>query len=356
MVLEKMNSFVIHNRGFLTDLFGGASHRHAIITCPEPIKSSDGDFLVSKKPVKNWLSWAVTNYESKVKILELFQDDSVPYVNLNTNTGVFASAFGCCLHVYKEDTAACAMPMVETAEEADRLPEPDLNAPAIERFFELANFLRYELGKEVPISVPDVQSPFDIAALVWKKENMMTALYERPDSVLRLVEKCLQLLKIFLRTFIREFPNCNLCHCPTAWAPPEFGVWLSEDEAGSISSEMFVKFCLPSLVALSREFGGMFIHCCANADHQYGNFRRIPNLRGLNRYLPKQSGGPRAVIEAFSEKTVIMPPFENEQKVYEWLDMALPNTRFLFNLPVDLLNIEEAKRMYDRIRVAVTKN
>ncbi|MEI7902136.1 MAG: hypothetical protein WCK89_17925, partial [bacterium] len=123
------------------------------------------------------------------------------------------------------------------------------------------------------------------------------------DAVKRLVDKCQALLKQFFAEFMREFPNCNLCHCPNAWGPPELGVWLSEDEAGSMSARMFEGFCLPNLNDLSDTFGGLFVHCCATADHQYGGFRKIHHLRGLNRVF--QSPGPRPAIQAFSGQTVL---------------------------------------------------
>jgi uroporphyrinogen-III decarboxylase len=131
-------------------------------------------------------------------------DDSVPYVPLTTTTGLFAAAFGCPLHQF-EGSQVAARPIVFSPQEADRLPIPDLDIPPISRFFELAELIREQVGPEVPISVPDIQSPFDIAALIWSKEHFYEALVEHPDAVLRLVEKCHILLKNFLVEFKRRF-------------------------------------------------------------------------------------------------------------------------------------------------------
>ena len=152
--------------------------------------------------------------------------------------------------------------------------------------------------------MPQQGKCLDIAALVWNKQDMYTAIYDDPDAVKRLVAKCHRLLKAFLVEFGRSFGEVNYCHCPYAWAPPELGCWLSEDEAGAMSVAMFDDFCLPTLVDLSESFGGLFVHCCATADHQYGSFLRIPNLRGLNRVF--QSPGPRPAVDAFAGRTVLM--------------------------------------------------
>ena len=333
---------------FLRDLFVGPFRGHAIIVDPVWPENKLGYFLCSNRPARDWAPWIAARYEAMVKQTDAIQDDCVPYATLTTNTGAFAAAFGCKLHTYTGmETNACALPAVETAAEADALPEPDpRTATTLARFMDLAHAVRERLGPDIPIGVPDVQSPFDIAALVWRKENLLMAMYEEPEAVHRLVDKCHRLLRGFMLSFKQEFPNSNLCHCPTAWAPPEFGIWLSEDEAGTMSTAMFDTFCLPSLQDLSRTFGGMFMHCCAAADHQYPSFRKIPNLRGLNRVF--QAPGPQPAIDAFSGETVLMQAWLAEDHVRQFLSMARPNTRFLFNL--SSMKAEDAKPVVERLR------
>lgn len=333
---------------FLRDLFAGPFRGHAIIIDPVWPECKLGDILCSDRPAKDWAPWVAARYEAMVKQTEAIHDDCVPYPSMTTNTGVFAAAFGCKLHIYQDmPTNACALPAVETAAEADALPEPDhRKAPTLVRHMELARAVRERLGPDVPVGVPDIQSPFDIAALVWRKENLLLALYEEPEAVHRLVGKCHRLLKNFMLDFKREFPNCNLCHCPIAWAPPEYGMWLSEDEAGTMSVDMFEEFCLPTLQDLSRTFGGLFMHCCAAADHQYPSFRKIPNLRGLNRVF--QAPGPQPAIDAFAGETVLMQAWLTEEDVRKFLAMAKPSTRFLFDLGG--MKTEDAKPVVERLR------
>ena len=114
-----------------------------------------------------------------------------------------------------------------------------------------------------------------------------------------------------------------------------------------MSVAMFEDFCVPTLASLSESFGGIFIHCCATADHQYGNVRKIPNLRGLNRVF--QAPGPRPAIEAFSGQTVLMMAWMAEEQIHELLEMALPDTRYLFDMSG--LDLETAKGLPARLRV-----
>jgi len=343
-----VDKLIRRNKQFMRDIFAGPFRGHGVLVAPPVTPNYEvGDFAASDRPVSEWLGWAVGNYEVMVENLRQTEDDSVPSVSLNTNTGIFAAAFGCPMHTFEDmETNACALPIVETPAEADALPEPDPFAPPLNRLFELGRLARRELGPEAPIRPGDIQSPFDIAALIWKKENMFLAMIENPDAVHRLVAKCHRLLEGYLKEFRREFPNCNFAHCPSIWAPNDLGAWLSEDEVGSISTEMFDEFCLPSLTALSETFGGLFMHCCATADHQYEGFKKIPNLRGLNRVF--QEPGPRPAIEAFSGRTVLIQAWLGPNEVWEHLEMSLPDTRWVF-CP-NPLEGDDAKRFMDEFR------
>lgn len=348
-----MNTRIQSNMRFLGDLFGGEFRGHAIIMDAgfPPVDWSRGDFAISDEPIEDWLPDVMRLYEARLQMHEAIEDDSVPYAQLLTGTELFAAAFGCRTHIYP-DTLPCALPLVTTAEEADQVQIPSLHARPFERVFQLGHMVRERLGPDVPIGVPDIQSPFDMAALIWRKEDLFVAMIESPDAVKRLVEKCYVLLRDFLRAFMREFPNCNLCHCPYSYAPPEQGCWLSEDEAGCLNTAMFDEFCVPSLTRLSDDFGGIGIHCCATADHQYQGFRRIPRLRGLNRVF--QFPGPRPAVEAFAGETVLVLSWIDEAGVNDILDMARPTSRFLLNMPVQ--PVDDARRTFERLRERCPRN
>lgn len=335
------------NRAYLTALFAGEFPGHALIYEPIGLPSAGlGDYVAESGPVELWVEHYLRRYEARLAASETLDDDGVPYVNLCGTTGFFASAFGCPLHVYESGgSAPAARPIVNSAAEADALPEPDLAHRTFQRYFELTERLREHLPPEAPISVPDIQSPFGIAAQIWNKEDMLVALLESPGSVHRLVEKTHRLLAAFLRELLRRIPNVNLCHCPYTWAPPELGCWLSEDEIGIISPGMFEEFCLPSLQSLSREFGGLFMHCCARAEQHYSCWSKIPNLRGIN---PKFfEAGPKPLLEMHVGKVVMMGWTPVEQ-YHRMLDLAPGGARFLFNLSGK--SIEQAKPIYARLR------
>jgi hypothetical protein len=54
------------------------------------------------------------------------------------------------------------------------------------------------------------------------------------------------------------------------------------DEIGAVSGKLFLKYFLPDLNEFSRRYGGLGIHCCANARHQWQHFLKVQDLRLLN--------------------------------------------------------------------------
>lgn len=80
---------------------------------------------------------------------------------------------------------------------------------------------------------------------------------------------------------------------------------------GIISTGMFEQFALPSLVSLSDRFGGLFTHCCADANHQHGTFLAIPGHRGMNRVTEFSMEGIGPAIRNFAGKIpIISNPLE----------------------------------------------
>ena len=138
----------------------------------------------------------------------------------------------------------------------------------------------------------DTQSPMDIVALIWDKTELFTAMVETPEAVLHLASKVHTLFTAFLDEWFKRYGREFIAHFPYYYLPQ--GITLSEDEIGAVSTGMFREFFLPELQALSDRYGGIGLHCCANARHQWENLRRVRNLRMLNLCQP-----PEVVKEAY---------------------------------------------------------
>jgi hypothetical protein len=332
------NNRIRRNQAFLRNIYSrGPCAGHAFVCSPLSVgiaQHPDYDFTISDKPVESWVPWIAEDYARQIEMLEAVGDDAVPCARLSTGTHIYAAAFGCEVHRFP-DSNPCGRPLLSTAAEADKLATPDIwKVPVLYRIFELARAVRDELGPDVFLGPPDMQSGFDTAALIWNKTDFLCAMLDDKDSaaVRRLIGKCAHLFKAFLLAFRKEFPNCSPCHCPAVWAPPEMGPWLSNDECGAFSTVMFEEFCLPELVDLSKTFGGLGMHCCATAEHQFESFKKIPGFYAFNRVAAQRGYAPLLDHLAGQTAPVHVLAWVSEQDIAYLVRNAPVGTRFIFNL------------------------
>ncbi len=322
---------VEHNKQLARDIFAGTAGRHAFMYQPPLVPMMElGDFTMSRDPVAKWIPWVVENYRRQVASLERHRDDSVPQARLSTGTQLYAQAFGCKVHI-PPDSLPCAVPLVGSAAEADKLDAPDIwKTECLYRVFELGRAVQRELGKDVDLGICDMQTGFDTACLVWDKTDFLCAMALDPEPVKRLSAKCARLLKTFLTELRREFPTMSPCHCPGNWVPPHLGPWVSNDEAGAMSTDMFEEFCMPELNDLSDTFGSLGMHCCADAEHQFPGFKKIRGFYGFNRVQSKRGYLP--ILEHFSGPTapVHCLAWISDEALEQLVTRAPAGTRFVF--------------------------
>jgi hypothetical protein len=154
----------------------------------------------------------------------------------------------------------------------------------------------------------DVQSPMDIAALVWDKNTFYTALLETPKAVQELAHRVKEILTTFLDRWFTRYGRAFMAHYPQYFMAD--GLTLSEDEVGSVSPKLFQELFLPELAELSARYGGLGMHCCANARHQWEGFKQIPGLRLLN--LNQPLSVCEAAFPSFADTCAQMPVAEVE--------------------------------------------
>jgi uroporphyrinogen-III decarboxylase len=231
------------------------------------------------------IEWAAKDYQIRMDQSEWLDDDSVPMLSPYTGTEIFAEAFGS--GVYNSgDNMPFARPAIHSAREMARLKMPSVRESTLERCFVIANRLLARCGTEGLVQLPDIQSPLDIAALIWEKADFLASMIEEPEAVKDLVLMTEALLTEFLDAWFAMYGDEYIAHYPVF--PMKGGFTFSEDEVGEFSPAMFRQFCLPSINRLSRRYGGCSMHCCANSRHQWEAFTEIEGLRLLNLCQPQE--------------------------------------------------------------------
>ena len=237
------------------------------------------------------IEWIWNTYRQQTERAAWLNDDFIPRFGMVTGTEVFAEAFGCRVHRPPDDMPF-ARPLIRSASDVARVDVPELSTSSLAYLFEMADELHHR-DPEAVFQLVDIQSPMDIAALILEKQAFYTALIDAPEAVKELTLKVRRLLVAFLDEWFRRYGTRYVAHYPDYFMAG--GMTLSEDEVGSVGADMFQEFFLPELAFLSERYGGLGMHCCANARHQWANFKCIPGLRVLNLVQP-----PEVVADAFS--------------------------------------------------------
>ncbi len=291
------------------------------------------------------IEWAWQKYQMKMDSLSWLEDDSIPFLDLYTGTEIFAAAFGCPVH-YPVDDMPFALPLVRSQAEAEALQVPGLDVPAIQVLFEIGDELRQRAGGEGLVRLLDMQSPMDVAALIWDKEIFYPAMIEHHEAVKALANK----VKIFqfklLDTWFERYGKDFISHYPDYYMPS--GLTFSEDEVGAVSSAMFNEFFLPELVELANHFGPLGMHCCAHARHQWGNFKKIPNLALLNFVQP-----PEVTRKAYTvfEDLAQFHNYQGEGPAWTWPEQHPAHVRMVYEVTVN--SKAEALETAARLRAAI---
>jgi uroporphyrinogen-III decarboxylase len=275
--------------------------------------------------------------------LAWLDDDRVPSLHVYTGTEIFAEAFGCSVH-RPTDNMPFALPCVRQAADAARLREPALDCPPLARLFARADRLLERAGPDALLQIPDVQSPLDIAALIWEKSDFYIALIEEPAAVLELTDKIRRLLFCFFDTWFARYGSTYIAHYP--YYTMQGGLTVSENEVGVIGTELFERFALPDLNALSVHFGGLGIHCCANAAHQWSGFRRVQDLRLIN--LNQSEAVLRQAYAYFGDSVCQMHAWTGNGDPATWPEQLPAGARVVYDVPA--ATREEAVRLADAYR------
>ena len=291
------------------------------------------------------VEWAWQLYLRQCERAEWLRDDTVPFLDVCTGVEVFAEAFGCRVHRPQADMPF-ALPCVGSAAEAEKLEVPAIDAYPLAELWKIADELRHRAGPEPPVRLPDMQSPMGVVALIWNKNDLYRALVEAPEAVKELSAKVASLLTAFLDEWFGRYGCEYIAHYPDYFMS---GGWtVSEDEVGAVSTEMFEEFFRPQLEALSQRYGGIGLHCCAHARHQWEHFRRLPDLRVLNLVQP-----PEVIREAygvFADSVVQYHSWLGEGPPWTWPEQYRPGSRVV--LEASATSREEAMMLSERLWAA----
>ena len=320
-----MNNIIESRKKVWKDLLDDVSScRNAVtIECP---------FENDVRPFPRWdnvderIEWNVREYNAQIERLEWLDDDNIPHVYPYAGTELFAEAFGCKVH-YPDNDMPFAIHMLDDYSEISKLKVPSIWDTKLSILFDITHKLKERTDKNAIIRLPDIQSPMDIAALILDKQLFYMSFIEESELIEELAYKTRTLLIEFLDEWFKEFGTEFIAHHPYYYM--NGGITFSEDEVGCISDNMFNEYFTEGIEQLTSKYGTIGIHCCANARHQWENFKKVPNLKFLNIEQPKEV--VEEANEFFKDTCIMVHTLKPHYDVSSWVT-KFSDTKMIINV------------------------
>ncbi len=140
-------------------------------------------------------------------------------------------------------------------------------------------FLDQTKGK-LPMSMGDIQSPFNNATMIVDTSNFMISLITEPDKVFQLLDLLADLGIEFYREQERLIGDAMVKPghgFASSYAFEGFG--MSDDNVVMVDEQHYINYMAPSFVRLGTAFGGPVFHSCGNYSDKAQMLKRIENLK-----------------------------------------------------------------------------
>ncbi|MHB1485129.1 MAG: uroporphyrinogen decarboxylase family protein [Saccharofermentanales bacterium] len=213
----------------------------------------------------------------------IWDDDYYPALMPGIKQICIPSYFGCELKVASASDKV--IPIIKDPSDVYSLPEIGfISGTEGGDILAKMRYFRQRTHGLLPIYITDMQGPFSVASQIWGIEDFLTAIYDYPDEVHYLINKCTEVIIDYFKLMYEAVEgDLNPLHCmPVVWYPPDKGVAVSEDLLAVVSPEIIREFMKPGYERIAEEFGGVFTHSCGSINHAAQELNNIKGLVGIN--------------------------------------------------------------------------
>lgn len=225
--------------------------------------------------------------------------------------GPLASSFGI-EYIWNPGQSPATKPTFQTIDEAlafDIKPvkETDVGKHSLEM---IEYFLEQTKGK-LPLSMGDIQSPFNNATNVVDTSNFLMSMILEPGKVLRFLD-VLADLEIDFYKEQKKLIGDALVKPGHGFASSRLfeGFGMSDDNVVMIDEESYLNFIIPSFEKLGKAFGGPVHHSCGNFSDKAEMFKKINGLKMVDAaFTPETDPHPNPAgpfVQALKNSGIIL--------------------------------------------------
>ncbi len=232
-----------------------------------------------------------------------------------------------------------------------RIWEKGLYPDILDRILEFGQ--RYP---EIPITIPDNQSPNDVLTSLLSSEEAMVGMFTEPDAIHGMLKAITQSI-IDLNRHMKEEIRCFGGFQCAKYLP--FGMHVSDDNAAFLSPDTYRDFSKPYNEMLAEAFGGIAFHCCMGHEQNIHNMAQTRGFMGLDampdynrKELILSEVAGRGVWNVYNYGYAIREERRLKQSDEAWLkeliDASMDKCGLIVNVYAD--KRDDALRLADRMK------
>lgn len=280
-------------------------------------------------------------------------DDTIPMLRADFGTAQLPAMFGCPMHIMQDSPPCCGGAVLHQASDAYALEKPPMTAgwmPKVDAFHQY--FLEH-LPADTVIRHPDVQGPFNTAHLL-RGNDILFDFFDDPEAVRVLLDKVADFMIDWIRYVKRDISDDPL------WFYDSGGLWrggarMCNCSLQFVSPDLYRDYIMQADERFLQGVGMGRIHYCGSYGEVLPDIFRLKGLTNLEMDL--QYHDIMQVCEmAPREVSLFFCDWSNDPGNGPWLERLLggevPKKRNIV-IGAKAESIEEARRVYDRIKTAL---
>jgi hypothetical protein len=175
-------------------------------------------------------------------------------------------------------------------------------------------YYRKIVGDKIPIGPPDLQSPIDIASMIFDYTQLIYAMMDEPERVHSLMRMITDASIRACHEFRKEMTDYSM-GLFSWWLPR--GIFMSDDLQAVLNAELYREFAVPYNEILAKEFGGLALHSCGRIIQNIENVSGTQGLFAFNTHDPLAAIAPivkNRVVPIVGGIEVVLAPNHPECK------------------------------------------
>lgn len=215
--------------------------------------------------------------------------------------GVIGTAFGLD-YIWHPGQAPAVKPAFQTIDEAlaydfKAVKETEVGKHSLQM---IEYFLEQTKGK-IPMSMGDIQSPFNNATYVVDTSNFLISMIMEPEKVLKFLDLLADLEIDFYKEQEKLIGDALVRPghgFASSYAFEGFG--MSDDNVVMVDETSYLDLISPSFLKLGNAFGGAVFHSCGNYSEKTGMFQHMKGLKMVDAAFTAETDPAPNPAEPFS--------------------------------------------------------